>query len=88
MLKFHQKVSHGFFKVNSNIGLQLNHHQHTEVNMMNWFKYLISFLMIMVAYYIVSQHYPDLFFAVFLGFFGWRIFMSATSSESAPSLQR
>jgi len=50
-----------------------------EANMMNWFKYIVSFLMIMVSYYIISQNYPDLFFAVFLGFFAWRIFMSTAN---------
>jgi len=53
-----------------------------EVNMKNWFKYIISFLMILVSYYIISQHYPDLVYAVFFGFFGWRIFMSTTNEIS------
>jgi hypothetical protein len=50
--------------------------------MLNFFKYITAFSMIMVSYYIISQHYPDLFYAVFLGFFGWRIFMSTNDQVS------
>ena len=83
MLKFHQRELLDSLTINSPIGWQPNQHLHMEVNMMNWLKYIVSFLMIMVSYYIVSQHYPDLFFAVFLGFFGWKLFMSTTNEVIA-----
>jgi len=51
--------------------------------MLNLFKYIVSFLMIMVCYYIVSQNYPDLFIGLALGFFGWQIFMSTNSTAKA-----